>query len=441
MERMEQQMEVEIPYRYNPRAYQIPLLREVQKGKFKRFVWIAHRRSGKDKTVLNAVISKMLDRVGVYYYFFPTFNQGRKILWQGKDKDGFPFLGHFPKALIKGEPNNTEMRIELKNGSVFQVVGADNIDNIVGTNPVGVVFSEYSLMKSKVWEFIRPILAENDGFAIFVYTPRGMNEGWKILQTAKENPAEWWYEVLTVDDTHAISPEKLEQERKEMPSDLFEQEYYVKFIDGASNVFRKVDEAIRQTEEGIGLKPGRRYQIGVDLAKHHDFTVVTAIDLHTFDVVKQMEFNNLDWNEQKEIIVKEVKYWNKGRTIVDSTGVGDPITDDLKRQGLFVEPFHFTETSREQLLNNLKILLEQGRIKIPNDQKLIDQLKSMQYELEGRKVKMRVPENLHDDRIMSLALACWGLYERLPLRDIEILESKRRKQRDQHGIRVKMTSY
>lgn len=412
------------------------LLQGVQSDKYKRFVWVAHRRSGKDKTVLNVVISKMIERVGTYFYFLPTYNQGKKVIWQGIDRDGFRFLDHFPKEIIKSI-NNTEMKIEMVNGSVFQVVGADNIDSIVGTNPVGVVYSEYPLMKPRVWDYIRPILAENGGFAIFVYTPRGMNEGWKILQTAKENPNEWWHEVLTVEDTNAISEAVLMQEKKEMPSDLFQQEYYVKFIDGASSVFRDVDSVVRN--ELVNLFPNRRYQMGVDLAKYQDFTVITITDLHTFDVVKQIEFNKLDWNEQKEIIVKEIKYWNKARTWMDSTGLGDPIVDDLKRQGLFIEPFHFTETSREQLLNNLKILIEQKKIRIPNDQKLIEQLKSMQYELVGQKVKMRVPEGLHDDRIMSLALSVWGLSEKLPIRDIAELE--RKKIRQQSGVKLKMTSY
>jgi len=382
----------------------------------------------------------MIDRVGVYYYFFPTFNQGRKILWQGIDRDGMKFLDHFPKELIKGEPNNTEMRIELKNGSVFQVIGADNIDNIVGTNPIGVVFSEYSLMKSQVWEFIRPILAENGGWAIFIFTPRGMNEGWKILQTAKENKGNWWHEVLTVDDTKAISEATLVQEKKEMPSDLFEQEYYVKFIEGASSVFKRVDENI-YTEPQV-LKYGKRYQIGVDLAKYQDFTVISVVDLHTFYLVKQLKFNKIDWKEQKEIIIKEIKYWNNARTYIDSTGVGDPVVEDLKRL-VPIEAFKFNETSRTQLLNNLQVMLEQDKLKIPNDQELIGELKSMQYELVGQKVKMQVPEGLHDDRVMSLGLACWGLQNKLPYKELTeaMKEQKRQRKIHKEGIKIKMTNY
>lgn len=400
-----------------------------------------HRRSGKDKTVINAVISKMLDKVGTYYYFLPTYSQAKKVIWQGIDKGGMKFLDHFPKELVTKQ-NESEMRITLKNGSIFQIVGADNIDSIVGTNPIGVVFSEYPLMKPYVWDYIRPILAENGGWAIFVYTPRGMNEGWKILQQAKQNKG-WWWEVLTVDDTQAIPEAVLVQEKKEMPSDLFDQEYYVKFIEGASSVFKRVKQNVIDEKET--LNPRKRYQMGVDLAKYQDFTVISVVDLHTFHLLKQIKFNKIDWNEQKEMIVREIKYWNKARTYVDSTGVGDPIVEDLKRLVPSVEAFHFNETSRAQLLNNLQVLLEQDKLKIPNDPELIDELQSMQYELVGQKVKMRVPEGLHDDRIMSLGLACWGLAERMPFRELsEALREEREWQKyrkPQGGIKIKMTSY
>lgn len=383
----------------------------------------------------------MLDKVGTYYYFLPTYSQAKKVIWQGIDKGGMKFLDHFPQEIVEKQ-NESEMRITLRNGSIFQVVGADNIDSIVGTNPVGVVFSEYPLMKPYVWDYIRPILAENGGWSIFVYTPRGMNEGWKILQQAKENKG-WWHQVLTVDDTKAIPEAVLLQEKKEMPADLFDQEYYVKFIDGASSVFKKIDENILTGSEDLNLKYGKRYQIGVDLAKYQDYTVITVIDLATFYIVKQLRFNKIDWNEQKEMIVREIKYWNKARTFIDSTGVGDPIVEDLKRL-VPVEPFHFSETSRAQLLNNLQVLFEQNKIKIPNDPELIDELKSMQYELVGQKVKMKVPEGLHDDRIMSLGLACWGLAERMPYRELnEALREQReaRRHKKPEGISLKMTSY
>src|SRR5215216_7425872 len=126
-------MEITLPYQYRPRPYQLPLLQAIDNG-IKRAVILWHRRCGKDKTLVNLVAKKMLERVGTYYYFFPTYTQGKKILWNGMDKDGFKFIDHFPKALVKSK-NDTELKIEYKNGSIFQIIGTDNIDSIVGTNP------------------------------------------------------------------------------------------------------------------------------------------------------------------------------------------------------------------------------------------------------------------------------------------------------------------
>lgn len=194
----------------------------------KRAVCCWHRRSGKDKSVLNFTIKKMFDRVGIYYYLFPTYNQGSKILWDGIDKEGFAFLDHFPKEVVK-EKNKTEMKVETINGSIFQIIGTDKIDRIVGTNPIGAVFSEYALQNPRAWDYIRPILLENGGWAVFNFTPRGMNHGYDILDIAKKNK-DWFWQVLTVDDTKIISKEEIEKERQEgMPEELIQQEYYCSF--------------------------------------------------------------------------------------------------------------------------------------------------------------------------------------------------------------------
>jgi hypothetical protein len=182
----------------------------------------------------------MHQRVGAYYYFFPTYQQGKKILWEGMDREGFRFIDHFPKELVEGKPNDTEMKLKYKKGSLFQVIGTDNINSIVGTNPIGCVFSEYSLQDPSAWDFIRPILAENGGWAIFNYTPRGANHGKQLFMMAEREDS-WFSQRLTVDDTHAISQEVLDQERKEMlertgNDALFMQEYYCSFdapVEGA----------------------------------------------------------------------------------------------------------------------------------------------------------------------------------------------------------------
>lgn len=224
---------VRVPFNFSPRPYQVPLLAAFDSG-YKRGVQVWHRRAGKEKTALNLCVKKMLERVGSYFYAFPELAQGRKILWDGADGDGFRFIDHFPKELLLGKPNDTEMKLRLKNGSLFQVVGSDRFNSVVGTNPVGMVLSEYSLQDPACWGYFRPILAENGGWALFNYTPRGENHAYDLWELAKADPEHWFAEMLTVDDTHAVKEEVLEQERREIirlygNDALFQQEYYCSF--------------------------------------------------------------------------------------------------------------------------------------------------------------------------------------------------------------------
>lgn len=368
---------------------------------------------------LNIIVAAMLEKVGNYYYFLPTYSQAKKVIWEGKTKDGTPFLDFFPKELIDGQPNNSELKIKYKNGSLFQLIGSDNIDSIVGSNPIGTVFSEFPLQDRKAWDFIRPILAENGGWAIFNGTPRGKNHAWEMLVMARESDA-WFSEVLTVDDTNAISKEALDSERMEMPQSLFEQEYHCRFIDGAGQFFRRIRQ---NTYEPKPLPEQGDFQLGVDLAKYQDWTVITPFNLNYFIVYPQERFNQVDWNLQKARIEAAARRHSAIDTHEsaliwpDATGIGDPIVEDLKARGLRIggennEGFKFSESTRTNLLNNLAILLEQDKIKIPNDEGLIAELEGFQYSLTERgKIKVQVPEGMHDDRVMSLALSVWGVSE------------------------------
>lgn len=232
-------MDITIPHNFKPRDYQLPLLQALD-GKYKRAVCVWHRRAGKDKTLINIIAKKMFERVGAYYYFLPTYSQGKKIIWEGLDKNGFKFLDHIPEEVRKST-NNTEMMIETVNGSIFRVIGSDRIDSIVGTNPIGCVFSEYALQDPRAWDYIRPILAENGGWAVFNFTPRGDNHGKDLFDLAKSDPDFWFAQKLTVEDTHTIPEKTLGREKREMfertgNDALFMQEYYCSFdapIEGA----------------------------------------------------------------------------------------------------------------------------------------------------------------------------------------------------------------
>lgn len=248
---------ISLPNNWLPRHYQEPLCNYLLEddGHKKRAVCIWHRRAGKDSTCLNigAVMSQL--RVGTIWHMLPTLQQARRVIWDGIDKDGRRMIDQaFPKEM-RIDTNKSEMKITMKNGSIWQCVGSDNYDSLVGTNPVGVIFSEFSICDPAAWDYIRPILAENGGWAMFIYTPRGKNHGHTLYKMAKNNP-KWFSSLLTIDDTyrddgpevddnglevpriHVINPEDVEEERLSgMADEKILQEFYCSFDSGLEGAF------------------------------------------------------------------------------------------------------------------------------------------------------------------------------------------------------------
>jgi len=256
-------MVIKLPHNWEPRPYQEPVLKYLKgdKGRNKRAVSIWHRRAGKDLTGINymAYASHKL-RIGLYVHMFPYYAQGRKVIWHGRDKSGRRFLDAFPKSLIEKQ-SDQEMLIQFKNGSSYRVMGADNVDSIVGTNPVFLLMSEYAVGKkySMAWDFLRPILMENEGSAWFNYTPRGKNHGFTLYEMARRTPR-WFCERLTIEDTGAITMDKVNEEISEgMSKVLARQEFWCDFNCG-------VEGAIFEEEMDYLDKNGRIGKVPYDPA-------------------------------------------------------------------------------------------------------------------------------------------------------------------------------
>ncbi|MCK5563687.1 MAG: hypothetical protein KAJ07_00435 [Planctomycetes bacterium] len=253
--------DIVMPFNYVPRGYQEPARWFLYEG-IKRGVAVWHRRAGKEKTFLNVMAEQMCLRVGLYYYLFPEKAQGKKILWEGRDREGFAFMDHFPEALVKRR-NNTDLLVELKAPlkSTFQIAGTDDWDSLMGTNPVGMIFSEYALQDPAVWDYFRPILAENGGWAIFDYTPRGKNHGYKLAEMAKKNP-KWFFSLLTVNDTKrpdgtpVITPEAIQEDRDSgMSQEMIQQEYYCSFEGSIEGSYYAREMAQAERDGRIGRVP------------------------------------------------------------------------------------------------------------------------------------------------------------------------------------------
>lgn len=252
-------MDIEIPYNWTPYEHQIPVWNHFlpdTRGQRGACVW--HRRGGKDLTGINVATLKAHQRVGLYWHLLPTYKQARKVIWNNRDDEGRKFLDYFPPALVDAK-HEQEMSIRFRNGSIYQLVGTDDVDKLMGPNPVGCIFSEYALHDPKAWHLIEPILLKNGGWALFISTVRGKNHWYDLWKANKNNP-DWFTDYKTIRDTrdhkgNALIPEEeVERARKAgTPEAIIKQELYCDWeaaIEGAiyGEAMDKMTEAKRITK-------------------------------------------------------------------------------------------------------------------------------------------------------------------------------------------------
>lgn len=235
----------EVRISFKARPYQQEVIKWFRGGG-KRAVCVWHRRAGKDRTATFIESELACKRVGLYWHALPEYAQARRVIWDAITKDGQKLIDiSFPPAIVR-KKHEHEMKIELINGSIWQPVGADNFNSLVGSNPVHVTYSEYALMAPAAREYLRPIIAENDGSELFISTPRGYNHFHDLYEFARTSE-HWHTSRLSVFDTNVIAESVLDEERKTMPEELFRQEFECDF--SAANVGAILGRWVEQAEK------------------------------------------------------------------------------------------------------------------------------------------------------------------------------------------------
>lgn len=208
---------------FKPYPHQRPVIEHFKKGG-KKACEIWHRKAGKDRTATYIESNLAFERAGLYWHALPKYEDARKVIWDAIMPDGKRLLDWaFPETICKR--NNHEMKVTTPNGSIWQPVGADNYDALVGAFPVHITWSEFAIMTPNARNYLRPALAMNNGSELVITTTRGYNHAYELYQHALSSP-DWHTSLLTVDDTHMLSAEVLAEERATMPDELFRQEYY-----------------------------------------------------------------------------------------------------------------------------------------------------------------------------------------------------------------------
>jgi phage terminase large subunit len=265
---------------WRPRPYQMGLWGYLENGG-RKAVAVWHRRSGKDEVALHRIACAAFERPANYWHMLPESAQARKAIWDAVN----PATGkrRIDEALpheLRSSYREQEMHIGLKSGGSYQLVGSDNYNSLVGSTPAGVVYSEWALAKPQADGYLMPILAENKGWSLYIYTPRGRNHGLTTLRAAQADP-DAFAQVLTVEDTGALPKDVLEAQKRdyiakhgeEHGESLFRQEYYCSF--DAANIGAILGRAVERLEQAgritddVAYDPdGAPVQISSDIGFH-----------------------------------------------------------------------------------------------------------------------------------------------------------------------------
>lgn len=259
-----------------------------------------HRRFGKDEVALNALAVKAMQRPASYAYMLPEISHARRAIWQavnphtGKRR----ILETFQPEMLDGEPNETEMRIKLVNGSQVLFFGSDQYDRLVGASLAGIISSEHALAHPSAYGYFSPMLRENDGFFAAISTPRGRNHFHDLFNYASKAKG-WFAERLSIHDTGALGPDEVDEARAEyiamygedQGAALFQQEYEVSFNAAILGAFYGAEMAkVRQEKRivpDLEALPGKPVHRAWDIGVRDDTSIwwfqVVGVQIYILD--------------------------------------------------------------------------------------------------------------------------------------------------------------
>jgi len=291
--------------------------------------------------------------------------------------------------------NISKLKIYCPNEGSIEFFTGERLDNLRGRKFHLVIIDEAAFISDLEdgWSnSIRPTLTDYEGRAVFLSTPRGKNFFYSLFMKQGEN--DWQsFKFSTYDNPH-INPREIDDARIQLPEVVFNQEYLADPAENSANPFGNA--FIRRCIKPLSAQTIVCY--GIDLAKSVDFTVIIGLDKS--GNVAYFDRFQLDWHNTKETI----KRLPPAPIIVDSTGVGDPILEDLLREGVNIEGLKFTSQSKQQLMEGLASAIQQAKIGFPEGV-IVDELDVFEYQFTANGVRYSAPSGFHDDCVVSLALA------------------------------------
>ncbi len=367
------------------------------------------RRFGKSTLGLDLLIDRALDGVPVAW-FSPSY----KMLADA-------WRECYRAVAEIARPNVQERRLDLIGGGSIDMWSLDQPHGGRGRKYARIAIDEAALVPdlAEAWQAsIRPTLTDLAGDAWFFSTPRGHDFFWQLHRRGAEGDPEWRaWRMESARNPH-IPPEEIEAARRELPERIFAQEYLAEFLSDGGGVFRNVAQASTaqpQTERVKIITPTfdtgdqishHEYVMGVDWGKLNDFTVLSVLDVTTGEQVAFDRFNRIDYAVQRQRLATLAGRFQPSIILAESNAMGEPILEQIARDGLPVQPFTTTNASKAKIIDGLALALERSRLRILPDPTQTSELLAYEAQrLPGGMLRYSAPSGVHDDCVMALALS------------------------------------
>jgi hypothetical protein len=311
--------------------------------------------------------------------------------------------------------NESLRTITLVTGAKIEFKTADKADNLYGDDVYAFVFDEFTRAREAAWFALRSTITSTGGKGKFIGNVKGKkNWGHKMAMRAKtEDDKDYKYFKITAYDAAAAGMrtkdgrpfiEEIEAAKRDLPDSVFKELYLAEASEDGSNPFG-LDHIRRCIYDESDREPICH---GADLAKKRDWTVLTSLDQFG-SVTKGWKRFQKDWKQTTE----EILSLPKGPIAIDSTGVGDPIGEDISSKRDDVELFVFTSRTKQQLIEGLAVAIQKRLISFPEGI-ISHELEQFEFVYTREGVRYSAPSGEHDDCVMSLALA-WHKYKEASL--------------------------
>lgn len=318
-------------------------------------------------------------------------------------------------APVSARVNSTEHRIELITGGVIEAWSLDNRDAGRSRKYKRVIVDEAAMVPylGQSWnEAISATLADYQGDAWFLSTPKGRNFFWECWQLGQDPlKTDWMSWQMPTLANPFIAPSEIEAQKERLPERVFQQEWLAEFLDDAGGVFRNVVGCATATPQAEAV-PDHQYIIGIDWGKKNDFTVLSVLDITTKQQVFIDRFNQIDYHVQIGRLQALCAKFRPVALVPELNSIGEPLVEMLRRAewAPSVNAFTMTNASKAAIIEGLQLAFERGDIQILNDAVQVGELQAYEMErLPSGATKYGAPESMHDDTVMALALAWWGV--------------------------------